>query len=425
MPPVGKVAAVAMAAALGVSCTASRPPVAAGTTGAPLDAAPVLACYEPGAARAPAPPGPVECANPELTAFDSLLVLAPHPDDEVLGFGGLAAAYRELGKPVRAVVVTDGDAYCEACRFWKSSSVAGATCSAAELSNFATAETDSFGEIRRGESAAAAARLGLPPPTFLGYPDTGLGAAWRNAEAGAPTAALRRSDFSACVDCETCPGGYGEGPATELSAITLADSLRTLLASTSPGALVATTHWLDGHADHAALGAFVRRLAAEMPEPRALALAVVHAHTPKDTPHPDCWYPAPRAPACPCMNQPCAEADATWISSLARHRFRPDWPAALPDDADYGVERQLCLPERLWRGDEAAKLSAVRAYRSQLGTLARGRPEGAHPPAVDGMLDCNGYLISFVRRTEAFVLLPAGAAAEPAGAPAPSAPLAP
>jgi hypothetical protein len=44
----------------------------------------------------------------------------------------------------------------------------------------------------------------------------------------------------------------------------------------------------------------------------------------------------------------------------------------------------------------------VRAYASQLGRLAR---EGSHPAALEGIIDCNGYLMSFVRRTEMFVLV--------------------
>jgi hypothetical protein len=44
----------------------------------------------------------------------------------------------------------------------------------------------------------------------------------------------------------------------------------------------------------------------------------------------------------------------------------------------------------------------VRSYASQLGRLAR---TGRHPAAVDGIMDCNGYLMSFIRRTEAFVLV--------------------
>lgn len=365
-------------------------------------------CADPTAAPVLAAPPEPTCGNDALTRYDGLLVLGPHPDDEVLGFGGLAAAYRALGKPVATVVVTDGDAYCGACRVWKGSSMRGPTCDALDLSNFATAEVDSFAEVRRGESTAAAAHLGLPPPAFLGYPDTGLGAAWANVGAGDPGKPLRRSDFGKCRDCETCPGGYGEGPATDLTAATLMASLRERLAATSPRTLVATTHWLDGHGDHAALGSFVRKLNAELDRPRAVAYGVIHAHTPKSTPHPDCWYPAPQALACDCMDQACATSDPAWIGALARHRFRPDWPAALPDDAPYGPETQLCLPERLYRGEGAVKLAAVRAYGSQLGTRARS---GSHPAALDGIMDCSGYLMSFVRRTEAFVLEEAGGGA--------------
>jgi LmbE family N-acetylglucosaminyl deacetylase len=391
------------AAVLAAGCATGRGAQEA-PTGAPPGAprgAPVV-CTP---AAAPVLPEPAEpaCANAALTAYDGLLVVAPHPDDETLGFAGLLTAYREQGKPVAVVVTTDGDAYCEACRLWKTSSALGATCDASELSNLATPEADSFGEVRRGESAAAAAALGLPPPAFLGYPDTGLAAAWSHLQAGDLTRPLRRSDFAACRDCETCTGGYGEGPATDLTAATLMESLRQRLAATSATTLVATTHWLDGHADHAALGSFVGRLNGELERPRAVAYAVIHAHTPKATPHPDCWYPAPAALVCPCAGaERCALEDPRWVATLARHRFRPEWPAALPDDADYGAEKQLCLPEGLWRGETAAKLRAVRAYASQLGTLARA---GAHPAGLAGIMDCNGYLGSFVRRTEAFVLI--------------------
>ncbi|HEY6137794.1 MAG TPA: PIG-L family deacetylase [Thermoanaerobaculia bacterium] len=140
------------------------------------------------------------CDNDALTAYPALLVLAPHPDDETLGFAGLIDAYVRAGKPVSVVVVTDGDAYCEACRFWKSSTVTGPMCTAAELSSFA--------EVRRSESAAAAGILGLSAPEFLGYPDTGLRAAWQNLAGGKAAAPLRRSDFSGCSSCAVC--GYGE-----------------------------------------------------------------------------------------------------------------------------------------------------------------------------------------------------------------------
>jgi LmbE family N-acetylglucosaminyl deacetylase len=311
------------------------------------------------------------------------------------------------------IVVTDGDAYCEACQIWKNGSIHGPTCTAAELSDLATPEVDSFAEVRRGESAAAAAQLGRPAPEFLGYPDTGIAAAWGALGEGRPETALRRSDFAGCASCETCGKGYGAGPASGLTAATLRATLAARIAAVPPRTLVATTHPLDGHGDHAGLGSLVEAIDRELEAPRPLAFAVIHAHTPKDTRHPDCWYPAPRAVDCGCIDERCAAADPGWIAALAAHRLRPEWPAALPDDADYGAERQLCLPERLYRGeggDQPAKLAAVRAYASQRGALAR---DGAMPAGRAGILDCSGYLDGFVRRTEAFVLADPAATFQP------------
>src|SRR5438128_12463190 len=39
---------------------------------------------------------------------ERLLVLAPHPDDEVIGCGGLLAHHLHDGRPTRVVIVTDG-----------------------------------------------------------------------------------------------------------------------------------------------------------------------------------------------------------------------------------------------------------------------------------------------------------------------------
>ncbi len=95
-------------------------------------------------------------------------------------------------------------------------------------------------------------------------------------------------------------------------------------------------------------------------------------------------------------------ANPTWIAELRRPRTRPDLPASLPDDAPYGPARQLCLPDELVAGPGAIKLAAMNAYRSQLGAVAR---DGKLPASLEYLMDCNGYLISFLRRTEAFVLV--------------------
>ncbi len=137
-------------ALLAAACTGAPQPATAPatTTGEEprLQAAPTTAtqsavCFDPAAAPAVTAPADPECANDALLAYDGLLVIGPHPDDEALGFGGLSAAYRAVGKPVNVIVTTDGDAYCEACRLWKTSSTTGAVCDALDLSNLVDASS--------------------------------------------------------------------------------------------------------------------------------------------------------------------------------------------------------------------------------------------------------------------------------------------
>src|SRR5688572_22253172 len=129
---------LAAAAALALGCASTQAPARESTdyVGAGAGTASAMAtgtCADPKSAPAVATPPAPSCANLELTRYSALLVIGPHPDDEALGFGGLAATYHALGKPVSVIVTTDGDAYCDACRLWKSSSTTGAVCSASEL----------------------------------------------------------------------------------------------------------------------------------------------------------------------------------------------------------------------------------------------------------------------------------------------------
>lgn len=72
-----------------------------------------------------------------------LVILAPHPDDEVFGCGGVLAQAADSGAEVHVVIVTDGEAQGEA-------------------------------RTRRAEALEAASRLGLPEPRFWGFPDRQL-----------------------------------------------------------------------------------------------------------------------------------------------------------------------------------------------------------------------------------------------------------
>ena len=84
-----------------------------------------------------------------------IVVVAPHPDDEVLGCGGLASTYSRLGVPISIVAVTDGTA-----------SHPGSP----------TFTPDDLVEVRAAERDRALAELFDTPPhvTRLGLPDSNV-----------------------------------------------------------------------------------------------------------------------------------------------------------------------------------------------------------------------------------------------------------
>ncbi|MFF2385639.1 PIG-L deacetylase family protein [Streptomyces sp. NPDC058108] len=83
-----------------------------------------------------------------------VVVVAAHPDDEVLGFGGCIAALLHGGVAVHTVCLTDGEASHTASQ---------------------PADRALLALRRRGELAAALGELGgLPAPVHAGLPDTAL-----------------------------------------------------------------------------------------------------------------------------------------------------------------------------------------------------------------------------------------------------------
>lgn len=86
----------------------------------------------------------------ELTDCPALVVVAPHPDDETLGCGGMLAHLAARGVPVAVVSVTDGGvAY-------------------PDISKFDQRQLE---QTRRAELDRAAAILGVKQVTRLGLPD--------------------------------------------------------------------------------------------------------------------------------------------------------------------------------------------------------------------------------------------------------------
>jgi LmbE family N-acetylglucosaminyl deacetylase len=205
----------------------------------------------------------------------ALVLVAAHPDDETLGLGATAAMLTERGVTVQVVSVTDGEA---------------------AYPQEASART-ALAQTRREELVAAAARLGLPRPIFLGLPD-------------------------------------GEVTANEDR---LEVELEAVLAESRPGAWCAATWRGDGHPDHEATG---RAAAAAARDAPAVLIEypvwMWHWALPDDPAVP--WDIAHRVPLAPRHLTSKAEALQCFSSQLERTTGPPLLPQAI-------VERQLAVGE--------------------------------------------------------------------------------
>jgi LmbE family N-acetylglucosaminyl deacetylase len=118
---------------------------------------------------------------PALSPADRVMVLAPHPDDEALGAGGIIQHARAAGAGVRVVFATDGDNNPWPQRF------------AERRLRLADGWRQRLGATRRGEARRSLATLGMGEDNavFLGFHDGELLARWRR-RAAATLAAFAR-----------------------------------------------------------------------------------------------------------------------------------------------------------------------------------------------------------------------------------------
>lgn len=98
-----------------------------------------------------------------LSRGDRLLILAPHPDDEAIGCGGIIQRAVAMKLPLKIVYLTYGENNQLAFLVYKKHPV------------LSKAGLVRMGEQRRKEATAAMAALGVPKENliFLGYPDFG------------------------------------------------------------------------------------------------------------------------------------------------------------------------------------------------------------------------------------------------------------
>ncbi len=199
--------------------------------------------------------GSCHAHSPAFEGVD-LLVVATHPDDEVIMAGALIAQARARGESVVVAVLTNGDGGCRTSGF-----------------------------VRERESLHALAMAGVEHQRvhFLGYPDGALDRLGR-----VPLAPTKRLDAAGV--CVEATGTYAMAEdATQTVAMqrmghespyqldALVTDLAWLFDRYRPRRIV-TAHLSDDHPDHAATGRYVYRALekASIAEPEVL-LSVVHS----------------------------------------------------------------------------------------------------------------------------------------------------
>lgn len=94
--------------------------------------------------------GSLDTTDLDPTAFGSVVVVSPHPDDETLAAGGLIARAADAGVPVRLVLVTDGE----------NSHADSPTVSPSRMA--AVRETETVAAMFSLHAAITTTRLGIP-----------------------------------------------------------------------------------------------------------------------------------------------------------------------------------------------------------------------------------------------------------------------
>ena len=270
----------------------------------------------------------------DLTNAQRILVIAPHPDDETLGTGGTIQAALDKGADVRVVVVTNGD---------------GQPAAAVALQKDITIKPEDYikdGEIRQQESLDALKILGVPASqvSYLGFPDGQVGELWLD-------------------DWQTnCPL---EGKHTQVTAVPYPDTyqpnadycgsvllgiIKKILVDYRPD-MILLPQINDNHPDHRAATQFTLMAAAELSandinyQPTIWGYIIHYGKYP----HLRGWQ--------------------------LNHSLLPPIPLLTPESNWYRLN--------LTQQQEAAKASAIRAYKSQLELM-------------------KSYLESFARQNEIF-----------------------
>jgi LmbE family N-acetylglucosaminyl deacetylase len=178
-------------------------------------------------------------AELSLAAGDRVLVLAPHPDDEVLGCGGVIQQARARNLPVRVVFLTYGDHNEWSFMVYRKHPVV------------APGALRRLGLVRHNEALAAGEVLGLARDqlTFLGYPDLGTLHIWTSYwNHDAPFRSL-------LTDTTRVPYSNAFRPGAPYRGEEILRDLASVIKDFRP-TKVFVSHPMDHHPDHRALYLF-------------------------------------------------------------------------------------------------------------------------------------------------------------------------
>ncbi|MGC8862470.1 MAG: PIG-L deacetylase family protein [Armatimonadota bacterium] len=204
---------------------------------------------------------PIRCARVPVRG-DSIIVFAPHCDDETLGCGGMLAAAHANGARVRVVLVTNGDGFrIGAAQAYRTVRVTPAMCI-------------DYALRRQKETLSALRALSIPSRavTFLGYPDRGIAALWNDYYAfdRLYVSHATATDHSPYPNSYTLYAPYcGES---------LLDDIARIIRSERPTDIY-LPHPSDNHSDHYATYCFVTAAVAQLESEGFLGSGQVRMHT--------------------------------------------------------------------------------------------------------------------------------------------------
>ena len=177
-----------------------------------------------------------------------VLVIAPHPDDEVIGCAGVMLQALEQKRRVGVVVITSGDGY----------PALAAVVARKEIGQLVPIDFLQAGALRQRHSAGAMARIGVPQDEliFLGYPDSGLEKIYSMAGSTAFQQPFTQKNATYGVTVPDYHSTVHGRPAPYLKASVVGD-LAEIIRDRQPKEIY-VTHEADTHGDHRAAFWLVR-----------------------------------------------------------------------------------------------------------------------------------------------------------------------